>query len=303
MNEENQPRSFVRTPETDEVMRRIGRNVVNFQMVEAMLKHLNAHASLHGPASQLAIRMEKHRAAEHKKTMGELVGRMMSKVLQPQHEHETPDEIDEPWFGFRFTVETDAQFIDQHDKEMRSLVDARNELIHHFLPRWYSAVDGDSEAALAYLEDQMHETFRVMDRLRGWVRATDEGRKQVAEFWASPEGQRQMELSFLQGSRLVAMLGEVALRTARTDGWALLSTAGHIIKREAPDELNDLLKRYGQRNLKGILVAAEFFDAKDEPLAGGGTRTIYRINDRYELTLTPDSEPEAKPELPSLSRP
>ena len=148
----------------------------------------------------------------------------------------------------------------------------------------------------------MHETFRVMERLRGWVRATDEGRKQVAEFWASPEGQRQMELSFLQGSRLVAMLGEVALRTARTDGWALPSTAGHIIKREAPDELDDLLKRYGQRNLKGILVAAEFFDVKDEPLAGGGTRTIYRINDRYELTPTPDAEPKAKPELPSPSR-
>jgi hypothetical protein len=268
-------------------------------MVEAMLKHLNAHASLHGPASQLATRIEEQRAAEHKKTMGELVGRMMSKVLQPQQEHETPDEIDEPWFGFRFTVETDAQFIDQHDKEMRSLVDARNELIHHFLPRWYSAVDGGSEAALAYLEDQMHETFHVMDRLRGWVRATDEGRKRLAEFWASPEGERQMRLSHLQGSRLVAMLGEVALRTARTDGWALLSTAGHIIKREAPDELDDMLKRYGHRSLKGILLAAEFFDIEDEPLASGGTRPIYRINDRYELTLTSDTEPETKPELPS----
>jgi hypothetical protein len=299
LNEEIKPRSFVRTPETDEVMRRIGRNVVNFQMVEAMLKHLNAHASLHGPASQLATRMEEQRAAEHKKTMGELVGRMMAKVLQPQQEHETPDEIDEPWFGFRFTVETDAQFIDQHDKEMRSLVDARNELIHHFLPRWYSAVDGDFEAALAYLEDQMNETIRVMDRLRGWVRATDEGRKQVAEFWASPEGQRQMTLSFLQDSRLVAMLGELALRTARTDGWALLSSAGHIIKRETPDELDDLQKRYSHRNLKGILLAAEFFDVEDEPLATGGTRTVYRINDRYKLTLTPDAEPEAKPTLSS----
>jgi hypothetical protein len=228
---------------------------------------------------------------------------MMAKVLQPQQEHETPDEIDEPWFGFRFTVETDAQFIDQHDKEMRSLVDARNELIHHFLPRWYSAVDGDFEAALAYLEDQMNETIRVMDRLRGWVRATDEGRKQVAEFWASPEGQRQMTLSLLQGSNLVAMLGEIALRTARADGWAYLTTALNLLKREAPDELNDLQKRYGHGNLKGILLAAEYFDGVDEPLAGGGARTVYRINDRYKLTLTltltPDAEPEAKPALSS----
>jgi hypothetical protein len=46
-----------------------------------------------------------------------------------------------------------------------------------------------------------------------------------------------VELAFLQGSRLVAMLGEIAMRTARSDGWALLSTAGQLIKREAPAEL------------------------------------------------------------------
>lgn len=108
LNEENHPRRLERTPETDEVMRRIGRNVVNFQMVEAMLKHLNAHASVHAPASQLATRMEEQRAAEHKKTMGELAGRMMSNVLQARPNHQTPDEIDEPWFGFGFTESSRA---------------------------------------------------------------------------------------------------------------------------------------------------------------------------------------------------
>lgn len=185
---------------------------------------------------------------------------------------------------------------------MRSLVDARNELVHHFLPRWYTAVEGDSEAALAYLDAQMHKTFHMMDRLKGWVRTMYESSKQSAEFWAFPEGKHQIILSLLQGSSLVAMLGEIALRAARGDGWAYLTTAMNLIKREVPQELDDLQKRYGHQNLKGILVAAEFFDVEDEPLAGGGTRTVYRINDRYELTLTPDAEPEAKPELPSPSR-
>jgi len=287
------------------VLRRIGRNVVNFQMVEAMLKHLNANASVHGPASQLADRMEANRTAVHRTTMGELAGKMVTHVLQAPPEHQTPNEISEPWFGFRFTVETDAQFTDQHDQEMRAPVDARNDLIHHFLPRWYSAVDGDAEAALAYLDAQRDETFLMLDRLRGWVKALDEGRQQVAAFWASPEGMRQMELGFLQSSHLVAMLGEIALKTARPDGWAYLTTALHLIRREAPDELDDLQKRYGHQNLKGLLLAAEYFDVVDEALTNGGIRTVFRINDRYTLQLGEDvaSEPKSVAKaLPSVNQ-
>ncbi|PKO65226.1 MAG: hypothetical protein CVU22_20910 [Betaproteobacteria bacterium HGW-Betaproteobacteria-16] len=288
MNDTSQTRRLERTPERDEVLRRIGRNVVNFQMVEAMLKHLNATASVHGPASQLANRLEAQRTAVHHKTMGELAGRMVTHVLQAQPEHQTPDEITELWIGFRFTLATDVQFIDQHDQEMRALVEARNDLIHHFLPRWYSAVDGDAEAALAYLDAQRDETFRMLDRLRGWVKTMDEGRKQVAAFLASPEGVRQMDLGFLQSSRLVAMLGEVALKTARPDGWAYLTTALNLIRHRAPDELDNLQVRHGYQNLKGILLAAEYFDVEDEPLPNGASRTIYRINDRYTLHIGDD---------------
>lgn len=285
MSNESPPRGLERTPERDEVLRRIGRNVMNFQMVEAMLKHLNATASVHGTASQLAERVDAQRDAVHRKTMGELAGRMVTHVLQAPPEHQEPDEVTEPWVGFRFTVQADAQFVDQHDQEMRALVNARNNLIHHFLARWNSAADGDTEKALAYLDAQRDETFRMLDRLRGWVAAMDEGRKQLAAFMASPESVRQMELGFLQSSRLVAMLGEIALKAARSDGWTLLSTAGNLIKRNAPTELEDLQKRYGHQNLKGILLAAEYFDVMEEALPNGSSRTIYRINDRYTLQI------------------
>jgi hypothetical protein len=97
-----------------------------------------------------------------------------------------------------------------------------------------------------------------------------------------------MELAFLQGSRLVAMLGEIAMRTVRSHGWALLSSAGQLIKREAPAELEDLYKRLGYAKMKGILLASELFDVADEQTRGGGTRTIYRINGRYALQIPQD---------------
>jgi hypothetical protein len=79
-------------------------------------------------------------------------------------------------------LDADAEFVDRHGSEMRALVDARNDLIHHFLPRWHSAVSGGTEAALDYLDSQWAEARRMM------------------EFLGSPEGLRQVELAFLRGS-------------------------------------------------------------------------------------------------------
>ena len=129
----------------------------------------------------------------------------------------------------------------------------------------------------------------MLERLTGWARSIEMGRQQMANYWASPEGQREFEVAFLRSARLVAMLGEIAMRTARADGWALLSTAGHLIRREAPTELADLRKRFGQPGLKGVLLATELFDVNEESLPNGGTRTVYRINGRYELQLPRDS--------------
>jgi hypothetical protein len=288
VSEESAPQAHVRTPETDEVLRRIGRNVVIFQQVEYLLKHLTSHAAVHAPASQLATRMDEQRAAVHKKTMGELAGKLVSGVLQPQPEHQTPDEIDEAWFGFRFSVGADAEFVDRHDQAMRALFDARNKLIHHFLPRWQASVAGNVQNALTYLDAQRAKAVQMKERFEAWSRSLEAGRKQLAAFWASPEGEQQMELAFQQGSRLVAMLGEIAMRTARSDGWALLSSAGQLIKREAPAELEDIPKRFGFANLTGVLLASELFDVADEQTRCGGTRTIHRINERYALQIPQD---------------
>jgi hypothetical protein len=285
MNEEATSRAQVRTPEVDEVLRRIGRNVVNFQQVEYLLKYLNTHTGVNAPASQLAARWKRHAETVHKKTMGDLACKLVDNVLAQPTEDEFPGEIDEVWMGFRFSIETDAEFVDRHDKEMRSLVDARNDLIHHFLPQLDSALAGDTDSVLAYLDAQRDETIRMLERLRGWARSLDVMKKEFAEFWTSGEGQRQFDLAFLRSSRLVVILGEIATQTPRADGWTLLSTAGNLIKRHAPSELDDLPRRLGHPTLKRVLLAAEVFDVAEEPTPGGGTRTIYRINERYELHM------------------
>jgi hypothetical protein len=106
-----------------------------------------------------------------------------------------------------------------------------------------------------------------------------------------------MELMFLRGSRLVVMLGQIAMVTPRADGWTVLQTAGNLIRRDAPSELLDLRSRFGHTTLKTLLLATELFDVAEEKTPGGGMRTIYRINERWRLESHPVTSSPVTPEV------
>ncbi len=274
-----------RTPETDEVLRRIGRNLLLFQHIEHLLKQLMAGARLEGTVKSMQANFDERRARIHKQTLGQLVGQFVDDVLADAGEREAPENVDEVWFSFGFTIQTDSAFVEQHTAEMKAVVDARNDLIHHFLPRWSPASADSTRAALEYLDQQRAQALPMRDRLQGFVNSLQEAAKAHAEFMSSPEGARQFELHWLRHSRLVLLLGEIALRTPRTDGWTVLASAGHILRQREPQELENMLERYGHRTLKKLLQATKLFDIEEEPTPGGGTRTVYRINPQFELQI------------------
>ena len=113
----------------------------------------------------------------------------------------------------------------------------------------------------------------MFERLTSIATSLQEAAKAFVEHASSAEGQRQVELARLRGSRLVLLLGEIAQRTPRADGWMILSTAGQLIKDREPTELDGLLERYGHRTLKQLMVATGLFDIDDEPTPKGGSRT------------------------------
>ncbi len=283
LGEELTPRVHARTPATDELLRRIGRNVVVFQQIENLLKHLNKRATVAGPVDRIAAKVEKRAETVNRMTMGTLAGELLDNVLGASDEDEPPIETVQSWIQLGHSIDTDAESVERHASEMQALVNARNDLIHHFLPRWESAVDGDAGGALAYLDAQWEEAKRTLDRLYAWARSMDILNSKVAAFLDSPEAERQFELAAIRGSRLVVMLGEVAMKSSRDDGWTLLSSAGQLIKQAAPLELQDLHARFGHSKLKDVLLATGVFDVADEPTPAGGSRTIYRINENYQL--------------------
>jgi hypothetical protein len=116
------------------------------------------------------------------------------------------------------------------------------------------------------------------------------GHKAAAERLISEVESPQYKLTWLQQSRLVQLLAQIALTSARADGWTLLSRAGDLLRQLAPEEKERLKERYGHGALKPLLIASELFEVNDEPPDGGGSRVIYRDLLRSTERREPDGQ-------------
>ncbi len=261
----------------DEVFRKIGRNLLNFQKIELMLKHIITNGRMSGYISEIKANQEQRSAAVHKQTMGNLVGQFVENTLLDHEEaSQAPIDLKEPYFSFSFTVNADADFFNSKRQALKFLVDDRNDLIHHLLPRF----NGNSiESCLEterYLDQQRERLIPEYEHLKELIESLEEGKKVHAEFLSSEEGIKQFELSFLQQSPIVTLLLNNAIQQARKDGWALLSVADQQIRLILPEEIAQLKNNWGYKTLKEVMIASEFFDIIEEPTEKGGVRVLYR---------------------------
>ncbi|WP_226704497.1 hypothetical protein [Microbulbifer elongatus] len=92
----------------DETLKKIGRNVLTFQRMEAMLKFLISYSRLQGTASELQSNHEKAVDAVSMQTMGNLVKNFVTSVYSElNREPESPLDNEQAWISFSFKVETD----------------------------------------------------------------------------------------------------------------------------------------------------------------------------------------------------
>lgn len=262
----------------NEVLRKIGRNMLLFQKVEHMLKFLITNGKVSGRISEVKANQEKRAEAIHKQTMVSLVGQLLENVyLECDESTEEHEELREAYLSFIFKVESDAVYYEEKKQDLASIVADRNELIHHLLPRFNpnsieSCLDTDR-----YLDQQREKLLPEFDMLRNMIECLQEGRKEVAEFLNSDEGKKHFNWLWLRQSRLVILLGDIASQVTRPDGWTLLTTASQLIRQHAPEEVAALNERYGHKTLKRLILATDLFDINEERTDRGGIRVLYRL--------------------------
>lgn len=115
----------------NEIYRKVGRNLLRFQVMERKLKVLLA---VNGFSSEddLDQRLE----SNLKSPMGDLAGKFHKNYFVGNNinsKRETAER--EPLVSFSCWVEGNSDYSENKKKALKFLVDGRNELVHHFLQR------------------------------------------------------------------------------------------------------------------------------------------------------------------------
>jgi len=138
----------------DIAFRKIGRNVVNLQRFERMLKLIIVRSDVRGYASELArIQQDKIKDTEFK-SMGKLVGEFFNTVYSTVPSNDGPaNEFNEIWTAFGFRIGANKDAMDHRKRQLAELVKERNWLIHSAL----AELDFNSEESCKRLISQLDE--------------------------------------------------------------------------------------------------------------------------------------------------
>ncbi|MBM9606746.1 hypothetical protein [Desulfopila inferna] len=268
----------------DELHRKIGRNILMFQHMEQMLKFLVANGRFAGNIKSLKEKTEKKRADTYKKTMGQLVGNFLETTYSEYEDSDDRAESDLPYISFDFKIQADEACYEKRRQVLASIVSERNELVHHLLPR-YNFQSNESCIELGNYLDEQHDRLKPeISDMQNVVDTFIKSRNEAVAYIQSETFEKEFRLADIRQNPVVIWLAQITKEASREDGWTLLSIAGKIIKTQKTSEFANCLKQCGVKTLKGIILAAEIFDLKEEPTNNGGIRLLYRLSSGWELS-------------------
>lgn len=260
----------------NDVMRKIGRNVLSFQELEYLLKFLLANGKIAGYSREIKANLEKQADEISKQTLGKLV-----KAFIENHHNldsklkEHPDDPKGVFFTLGFNVECNETFYDEKKALLEKMVADRNFLIHNLLSRYDENSVESCLETIQFLDQQNERITREINNIEKLIDSFQKLRDSLFSFLKSDEG-KNILFSDRPTNSVADLLAEIAKQTARKDGWTLLDMAGQRISEEYDGKLNHLYQEYGQKTLKGLILSTGKFEIKKEPTPKGGVRLLYR---------------------------
>ena len=264
----------------DEVLRKIGRNLLIFQQIESLLKMILGDSRVHGYADELVVNKEQRVNGIQKDMLGQLFQRYKDEILSnPDEEQQGPSDLSGPWISVSFKTTGDDDFYERQCQTYEMVREERNQLVHHFLPYWRPDSSEHFILTSDYLDEQRKRILPVWEHFKSVYERFNQTRQMHANLLASNEFNQQFELMWLQVSPLINLFRDIATRIARADGWVCLAHAGSLAHKQMPDDVANMKTIYGYSSFKKLLMASECFEIIDEPLLNGRYRPLYRLQD------------------------
>ena len=171
----------------NEALQNIGRNVVAFQKMEAMLKFLIANQKIEGLPDQLQEILAARVTEVERQTMGTLVNRLFQTVLADKPSSGAEEGSPDGAWSLSFNVELEDEGRGEVEKSLKLLVEERNALIHQMLANFNAKSIESCVSLVAILKLQRDKIKPHYAHLQSIVKTVVEGRKELFEFIASDE--------------------------------------------------------------------------------------------------------------------
>lgn len=162
-------------------LQKIGRNLVNIQKLEGMLKDLLAKNHLEGHPSSLAEKSTRRAEKVSKMTMGQVIHELATSLFDNCEVSQGRLELSrEPWISSKFTIEGGPDAAQQWKLEMTTILEARNKLVHHMLVGFDPQSIESCETLSLALDSQREKLIPVYEHIRSLIVARKEALEELS---------------------------------------------------------------------------------------------------------------------------
>ena len=173
----------------------IGRNVVAFQKMEAMLKFLIANHKIQGLPDQLAeIKRQQHVDVD-RMTMGNLVDKLFRSVVVDGSVENGELDASDGAASVLFSIALEAEAHSDTREAFRNIVQERNALIHQMLVGFNPNTLESCQEISKILADQRSRLKPNFEYLRNLVRTVLDGQKELLAWIESDDFPRALAVA------------------------------------------------------------------------------------------------------------
>ncbi len=237
---------------TNEIHRKIGRNLLLFQKVEGLLKYIVYFKNISSQNNHLSTQ-QRFPDLVKKKTMGILI----DDLLNSKDNAENTQVL-----NLTFILEFSSDNYELKSKSLQILLEERNDLVHHL----YIDTDWTSTIKCLSLNKQLDEQkSRILFEIQSLQDISKQIKrltKQLLNEMTSGRLENTLELLIIE-----RLLIEFSIQFIQKDGWTSLSIVGQHIQEKAPNEIIKVKEIFNYTSLTEIAIAAGIFDFKKEKSA------------------------------------
>ena len=153
----------------DDALRKIGRNVVNFQKVEYCLKVLVAFSNIQGHPIDLGSRQPNGGARSRRIPMGDLAQSFHQNVYGDGPKSDAPEDLSAPWVSISFKLEVHRKTVKARKQALSKLVSERNKLIHQELASFDHNSAKHCRRLIKVLDDQNIRILNELEQMKSII--------------------------------------------------------------------------------------------------------------------------------------